>query len=172
MKQDPSSCSGPRRTPAAAPAEGSVESPLTPDEHCGPAGIRTSSPGSPTRRSAPGSARPPSAPPGHGPSGRRQRNALDNSAPSGWAEITHPFHPRRGQRLRVLKARQIAGVETLILRGPSGETLVVNQDWTDHAKPSIHSSLNIGDRILNAQSLLALVILVENIWPQNRGIDT
>ena len=90
----------------------------------------------------------------------------------GWAEITHPFHPRRGQRLQILKARQISGVQTLILRGPSGETFVVNQDWTDRAEPSANSSLNIGDSIRNAQSLLALAELVENIRPQNRGVDT
>jgi hypothetical protein len=92
--------------------------------------------------------------------------------PLGWAEITHPFHPRRGQRLQILKARQISGVQTLVLRGPSGETLVVNQDWTDQATPSANGSFDIGDNILDAQSLLALAELVENIRPQNGGVDT
>jgi hypothetical protein len=89
----------------------------------------------------------------------------------GWAEITHPFHPRRGQRFQILKARQVSGIQTLVLRGTSGGTFAVNQEWTDQAKPSSNSSLNVGDSILNAQSLLALVELVENIGPKKERVD-
>jgi len=57
----------------------------------------------------------------------------------------------------------VSGVQTLILRGTSGGTLTVSQEWTDHAKPSPYSSMNIDDPVFNAQCLLALVELVENI---------
>jgi len=94
---------------------------------------------------------------------RLERNALNNSAHLGWATITHPFHPRRGQRFQILKVRQISGIQTLILRGTSGGTLTVNREWTDRTKPSPCSSLNINDPIFSVQCLLALVELAENI---------
>jgi Na+-translocating ferredoxin:NAD+ oxidoreductase RnfC subunit len=89
----------------------------------------------------------------------------------GWAEITHPFHPRRGQRFQILKARQVSGIQTLVLRGTSGGTFAINQEWTDQAKPSSNSSLHIGDGVLNAQSLLALVELVANLSPKKERVD-
>jgi hypothetical protein len=99
---------------------------------------------------------------------RLKRNALDNSEQLGWAEITHPYHPRRGQRLQVLKIRQISGIPTLILRGTSGGTFAVNQEWTDRAKPSPYSSLNINDPILSIYSLSALAELAENIIEKDK----
>src|SRR5436190_17916334 len=45
-----------------------------------------------------------------------RRTALLANHPLGSAEITHPFHPRRGQRFVVLKVRRVSGVETLSLR--------------------------------------------------------
>jgi len=86
----------------------------------------------------------------------------------GWARITHPFHPRRGQRFQILKVRQISGVQTLILRGTSGGTFTVNQEWTDHAEPSPYSSLNINDPILSVSLLLALAEFVKNIYQKNK----
>src|SRR4029450_3509842 len=44
------------------------------------------------------------------------RTALLSHQPLGSAEVTHPFHPLRGQRFVVLKVRRVAGVETLSLR--------------------------------------------------------
>jgi len=62
-------------------------------------------------------------------------NCTPLQPPFGWAEITHPFHPRRGQRFAVLKARCVAGVDTLILRDTERGTLAVARDWTDLAAP-------------------------------------
>ena len=89
----------------------------------------------------------------------------------GWAEITHPFHPRRGQRFQILKARQVSGIQTLVLRGTSGGTFAVHQEWTDQAPPSSSSSLKIVDGILNAHALLALVELVANLGPKKERVD-
>jgi hypothetical protein len=86
----------------------------------------------------------------------------------GWATITHPFHPRRGQQFQILKVREVSGIQTLILRGTSGGTLTVNQEWTDHAKPSPYNSLNINDPVFSIQCLLAMVELVENIRKENQ----
>jgi hypothetical protein len=53
----------------------------------------------------------------------------------GWAIITHPFHPLRGKRFEVLKTRQFAGTETLILRAPEHGSFALARDWTDWGTP-------------------------------------
>ena len=53
----------------------------------------------------------------------------------GWATITHPFHPLRGQRFEVLKTRRVAGTDTLILRHPDRGSYAVAREWTDWGLP-------------------------------------
>ena len=53
--------------------------------------------------------------------------------PLGSAEVTHPFHPRRGQRFVVLKVRRVSGVETLSLRHVELGSFAVPREWTDWA---------------------------------------
>jgi hypothetical protein len=50
--------------------------------------------------------------------------------------ITHPFHPRRGERSRVLKARRCCGQATLILEGGECGAFSILEDWTDKAVPT------------------------------------
>ncbi|WP_295432607.1 DUF5372 family protein [uncultured Thiodictyon sp.] len=49
----------------------------------------------------------------------------------GWATITHPFHPLRGQRFGVLKTRRSGGLEILILRHAERGSYAIARDWTD-----------------------------------------
>ncbi len=51
---------------------------------------------------------------------------------------------------------------------------MVNQEWTDNAKPSPYDSLNINDPVFSTQCLLALVELVENIRKKKniKRVDT
>jgi hypothetical protein len=64
------------------------------------------------------------------------RTAHCAGEPLGWAVITHPFHPRRGERFRVLKARRYRGQATLILEGGEGGPFCILEDWTDKAAPT------------------------------------
>jgi len=80
----------------------------------------------------------------------------------GWAEIRHPFHPLRGQRFEVLKARRIGGVDTLILRESARGSFCVPQEWTDRADPP----LDLPPRRLDAESLLELAALLEQLAPK------
>jgi hypothetical protein len=50
-----------------------------------------------------------------------------------WVEITHPFHPLRGQRLRILKGWQHAGRSLLILEGTPAGTYSIPTAWTSAA---------------------------------------
>jgi hypothetical protein len=91
------------------------------------------------------------------------QTALEHSEHLGWAEIRHPFHPLRGQRFPVLKKRRIAGKDTLILRGLDCGTFSVAREWTDWADPSPGDSLRLPLRRLDADSLLALVTLLDSL---------
>ena len=95
--------------------------------------------------------------------GQSARTALTDSSLLGWAEISHPFHPLRGQRFEVLKKRRVAGVDTLILRGLERGTLSVPREWTDWADLSPYDSLDRPPRRLAAESLFALAALLEEL---------
>ena len=81
----------------------------------------------------------------------------------GWTEIRHPFHPLRGRRFEVLKKRRIAGVDTLILRELECGSFSVAREWTDWADPSLHDSIDFPPCRFDADSLLDLVALVEQL---------
>jgi len=74
----------------------------------------------------------------------------------GWALITHAFHPFFDQRFQILKSRQVAGRETLILKGTERGTFAVLRDWTDQAKPAIAAA-----GFLDVERLTELVDLIE-----------
>ena len=80
----------------------------------------------------------------------------------GSAEITHPFHPLRGQRFVVLKIRKIAGAERLSLRHAEMGSFAVRRDWTDWAPPGSLSEAanNNPPLVIDAAGLLALSELV------------
>ncbi len=96
-------------------------------------------------------------------SGQSARTALRDSSPLGWAEISHPFHPLRGQRFEVLKERRVAGVDTLILRELERGTFSVPREWTDWADLSPYDSLALPPRRLAGDSLFTLAALLEEL---------
>src|ERR1700756_608895 len=71
---------------------------------------------------------------------RLLRTALQPGQALGSAEITHPFHPFRGQRFVVLKIRMISGAERLSLRHAEMGSFAVRRDWTDWAPTGIWRS--------------------------------
>jgi hypothetical protein len=81
----------------------------------------------------------------------------------GWAEIRHPYHPLRGQRLEVIKQRRVAGVDTLILRQSEYGTISIAREWTDWAAPSPYEVLGWPAGYFEAESLLRLVTLLEQL---------
>jgi len=81
----------------------------------------------------------------------------------GSAEVTHPFHPLRGQRFVVLKIRIVSGVETLSLRHAELGSFGMPRDWTDWAPPDA-PAVAIGEAlILDAFGLVALAALLRSI---------
>jgi hypothetical protein len=78
----------------------------------------------------------------------------------GWATITHPFHPLRGQRFEVLKPRQVAGTETLIVRDGERGSFSIARDWTDWGNPEPDAGLSTSACKLAFEPLIALVALI------------
>ena len=104
--------------------------------------------------------------PGRWASPRSARTALDRSSHLGWAEIRHPFHPLRGQRFEVLKARRIAGTDTLLLRELDRGSFSIAREWTDWADPS----LGLPPQRLEAGSLFELATLLAQLTiPKQKG---
>jgi len=76
----------------------------------------------------------------------------------GSAEITHPFHPLRGQQFVVLKIRKVSGVETLSLRRAESGTFAVPREWTDWAPPGTLSEPINGQQPLLFDAAAALAL--------------
>ena len=85
----------------------------------------------------------------------------------GSAEITHPFHPFRGERFVVLKVRKVSGVETLSLRQAEFGSFAMPREWTDWGPPETHAAL-VGSQLLliDALGLLALAEFLNSLKRQ------
>lgn len=97
-------------------------------------------------------------------------NALHNEQDFGWATLTHPFHPLRNQRFRVLKVRKVAGEDTLILQGSYRGTFAVPKEWTDQADPNPGDYAAGGPAFLCSRCLLRLSHIIDRV--SNKGVDT
>src|SRR5260370_25719984 len=92
---------------------------------------------------------------------RSARTAPERNSDLGWTEIRHPFHPLRGQRFQVLKARRIAGIDPLLLRELDCGSFSIAREWTDWADPSPYDSLDLPPRRLDAASLFDVAAVLE-----------
>jgi hypothetical protein len=101
---------------------------------------------------------------------RSARTAPERNSHLGWAEIRHPFHPLRGQRFQVLKARRIAGIDTLLIRELDRGSFSIAREWTDWADPSPYCLLGLAPRRLDAALLFELATLLEQLTsPEQKG---
>jgi hypothetical protein len=102
---------------------------------------------------------------GRSASPRLLRTALRPRQTLGLTEITHPFHPLRGQRFIVLKIRKVSGVEILSLRHTEMGSLAIPRDWTDWAPPGTSVEPINGQRslLVDTLGLLALAELVGSL---------
>ena len=99
---------------------------------------------------------------GLGWSGQTIQTALVPNPSLGWALITHPFHPLKGQRFAILKVSKIGGQEVLSLYDEKRGSLPIPRDWTDQAVLSPHAGLIEPAPILEARCLLKLHDLVQS----------
>jgi hypothetical protein len=62
-----------------------------------------------------------------------------------------------------LKARRIAGIDTLLLRELDRGSFSIAREWTDWADPSPYFSLGLPPRRLDADLLFELATLLERL---------
>jgi hypothetical protein len=101
---------------------------------------------------------------------RYQSTAHLPSAPSGSAEITHPYHPLHAKRFPILKSRRVRGIECLILKGSESGTFAVARDWTNHASPDAYLDAEAPRTILRLECLVSVVELLKTF--QRSEIDS
>jgi hypothetical protein len=89
----------------------------------------------------------------------------------GLAEVVHPFHPLRGQRLVVLKRRRVSGVETLSLRHPDLGSVAMPREWTDWAPSDQQVCAHGAPLIIDAFALVALADLIARLDATKVGVD-
>lgn len=71
-------------------------------------------------------------------------------------EITHPFHPLRGQRFRVLKRWRYAARSVLILEGTPAGTYAIPAAWTSaHPEATAGTDQLSPDVVVELQALLS-----------------
>jgi hypothetical protein len=87
----------------------------------------------------------------------------------GSAEVTHPFHPLRGQRFAVLKVRKLSGVATLSVRHPELGSFALPQEWTDWRAPAEPTGNAL---MIDAFGLAALAEIVDFLTRDSKkGLD-
>ena len=96
-------------------------------------------------------------------SGRSVLNALKCNEDLGYATITHPFHPFKDQRFKVLKRRKLAGENTIIIQGSYRGTFAVPIEWTDQADPTPYDFEKTSPPILSFRCLIALTEIIERL---------
>jgi hypothetical protein len=78
----------------------------------------------------------------------------------GSVEITHPFHPLRGQKFSVLKLRTVSGKAILSVRHPDLGSFGIPEDWTDWSREDVSPSQSL---LIDAFGLAELAAIVESL---------
>ena len=90
---------------------------------------------------------------------RLESTTLQFNELSDFVEITHPFHPFRGNRYPVVKSKKWERRDLLSLAVAGRGTLCVPREWTDRADPEVYSShgplLLLYERLVELEEFVA-----------------
>jgi hypothetical protein len=79
---------------------------------------------------------------------------------SGYAIITHPFHPLSGQEFKILKLRKVHQQQTIILECPENGSFSIPVEWTNINNEVSHFDSNSE---LSIECLIELCELVKKM---------
>ncbi len=82
---------------------------------------------------------------------------------SGYATITHPFHPLQSKRFKILSTKRQGKHDIFSLNAEGIGIIAVLRDWTDRADPSPYVDLLEQPPILSVEHLLALSELLSDL---------
>nr|WP_253308956.1 DUF5372 family protein [Rickettsia endosymbiont of Ceutorhynchus assimilis] len=80
----------------------------------------------------------------------------------GYATITHPFHPWKGQSFKVLSTGKSDGRDILRVRVSIDDIKAIPRDWTDRADPDPYETLTNLSPVLSFSHLRELVELIRS----------
>ncbi len=80
--------------------------------------------------------------------------------------ITHPFHPWKGQQVKVIRIQRGADPDLMVQR-PDGRHVMVAMSWTDYAS-SPHNEPHLSPPLLELEGLCQVVGLIEGMRREGR----
>ncbi len=83
-------------------------------------------------------------------------------SPARQISITHPFHPLRDQRFRLVVNKMLWGEERVTLEHPDGSLHSIPVGWTDLRPPDPYLEVGRGRSRFRVEDLLRLVDLVQD----------
>lgn len=78
-------------------------------------------------------------------------------------EVTHPFHPKRGQRHVLLTRRQNWGEDRVMYYDTNGRLSSLLASWTDLPGPDLFTQASSGRSHFRTDDLLRLCALIDDL---------
>ena len=89
--------------------------------------------------------------------------ALDPDDPTQFFQVTHPFHPLRGQRFALVDRRLTWGEERVYYHDAAGKLCRISVQWTSLAQVDPFVQVSAGRSRLRVSDLLQLAALVDRL---------
>ena len=82
--------------------------------------------------------------------------------------ITHPYHPRHGQQVRVIRIHRRGADPDLDVQLPDGLRVIVAMSWTDYATPGDFNPPPTPPHLLDLDGLRQTVQLIDRMRQEGR----
>ena len=79
---------------------------------------------------------------------------------SSWVEVTHPFHPLRGQRLSFVTRKKTWGEDRVMFQDATGRLHSMPTSWTDLGPADPFVVMAAGRALFRPADLLAVVAFI------------
>lgn len=106
--------------------------------------------------------------------GQLELTAFKSNQFSGWATITHPFHPLKGQRFKILSGKTFNNRDIFNLQASPHETntIAIPREWTDRGEPNPYQDDAIDSApILSFLHLQQLAELINVLTPHTADAE-
>ena len=95
------------------------------------------------------------------------RNALDRDVEAETFDVTHPFHPLRGQQFRLVKHRHNWGEDRAYYHDDDGQLISIPAAWTSLSARDPFLELSAGRSDFRPVDLVELAALVSRLLKEH-----
>ena len=92
-----------------------------------------------------------------------QSSTTPGQVASSWVEVTHPFHPLRGQRLSFVTRKKTWGEDRVTFQDASGGLHSMPTSWTDLGPAAPFVVMAAGRALFRPADLLAVVAFIRGM---------